>query len=302
MNSPKINPKLAVLAGVLFVSFSSIFTKMSTAPSLIIATFRLGFSSLILLPFVLKNNIDEIKNIRIGDLVICTISGIFLALHFATWLESIKHTSITSSTVLVNTHPIFVVMGSILILKQRMSKNALLGIGIGLVGSFVISMGDSSLGSNVIYGDMLAVMGAFFVAGYMMIGSVVRKRLSVNAYTFIVYSTCTVTLLIMDFASKTPLYPYPKLDWALFLAMALLCTMMGHSVFNWALEYINPSFVSMGILGEPVFATVWAFLIFGQVPTLSQVVGGMTILAGISVFIRSQEVKQEDKKLEGLEI
>lgn len=285
----KANPKLIVLIGVIFVSFASILTKVSSAPSLVIATYRLGFSSLFLLPYVLKNNIEEIKGISRKDLFICLISGIFLAFHFATWLESIKYTSITSSTVLVNTHPIFIVIGSLLILKEKVSKKAIMSIIVALIGSTIISLGDSSLGSNIFYGDLLAVLGGFCVAGYMMIGRIVRQRLSVNSYTFIVYSSCTLTLIILSVITNTSLYPYPKTDWVIFLGLAVFCTILGHSIFNWALEYLSPAFVSTAILGEPVFATIWAIFLFKEIPTSWQILGGCIILLGIYMFIRVNE-------------
>jgi len=174
-------------------------------------------------------------------------------------------------------------------LKERISKKSIIYISIAFVGSIVISFGDSSLGSNILYGDLLAIAGGFFVACYMMIGRVARKKLSVNAYTFIVYSCCTLTLLLMDFATGTPLFPYGPKEWAIFLGLAVFCTLMGHSVFNWALAHLSPTYVSTAVLGEPVFATIWAILIFGQLPTVWQISGGAIILVGIALFVRQKE-------------
>jgi drug/metabolite transporter (DMT)-like permease len=285
----KINVKLIVLVGVVFVSFSSIITKFSHAPSLVIATYRLGFTLLLLLPTVIKNKIDEIRKIDKKTLRICIISGVSLALHFATWISSLRYTSVTSSTVLVNTHPIFIVLGSYLFLKDKSSKKALLSIGISLTGSIIISTGDSSLGGNVLFGDILAILGAFFVAGYMLIGRVARQKLSVTSYTFIVYLSSTVTLFILTISTKTPLYPYPPEEWLRFLALAFFCTILGHSIFSWALEYVKPTFISTAVLGEPAFATLWALILFNEVPTLWQITGSSIILYGIFKFTRIKE-------------
>ncbi len=285
----KRNPKLIILIGVIFVSFGSIFTRMSSAPSLIIATYRLGFSSIILLPWILIKNFDEIREISKKNLLICIISGIFLALHFLTWMESIRYTSIASSTVLVNTHPIFILIGSFLILKERVSRKAVVSIIVALIGSTVISLGNSSLGSSVLYGDLLAVIGGLCMAGYIMIGRVARKELSVNSYTFIVYSSCTLTLLSLSLITNTSLYPYPMADWLTFLALSIFCTILGHSIFNWALGYLSPAFVSTAVLGEPVFATIWAMIIFKEIATPWQILGGLIILSGIYSFIRIHE-------------
>lgn len=285
----KVNTNFIVLIGVIFVSFGSIFAKTSNAPSLIIATYRLGFTVLIMLPYVLTKRMNEIKNISKKNMFTCIISGIFLSLHFVTWLTSINYTSIASSTVLVNTHPIFIVIGSIFILKEKVSLKSLISIFIALIGSSIISFGDSSLGSSILFGDFLAIAGAFFMAGYMMIGKVIRQELSTTSYTFIVYSSSTITLIIMDIITQTPFYPYPKQEWLIFLGLAVFCTILGHTIFNWALEYLSPSFVSIAILGEPVFATIWAIFLLKELPSPWQIIGGIIILIGISIFIKVSE-------------
>jgi drug/metabolite transporter (DMT)-like permease len=287
----KMSPKWIVLIGVIFVSFSSIFIRMSEAPSLIIATYRLGFTVLLLLPFVIKNKKEELKAIDRKSFLTCFVSGIFLALHFATWITSIQYTSITSSTVLVNTHTLFIVMGTWFILKEKVPGKAFVSIGITLLGSIIISLGDRSMGSNVLYGDFLAVLGAFFVAGYMMIGRIVRQSMSVTTYTFLVYVSCTFTLLLLDMITGTALYPYPMKEWLIFLVLAVFCTILGHSIFNWALAYIKPTFLSTAVLGEPVFATFWALILFQEVPAIWQVVGSIAIIFGIYLYIQINDEK-----------
>lgn len=284
--------KLVVLLGVVFVSFSSILTKATEASPLIIALYRLMFATFLLLPIIIKGHKKEISNVSKRTFMWCFISGVFLALHFTTWMTSIKITSIASSTTLVNTHPIFIVMGSILFLKVKYPRVILFSIGIALTGSVIISGSDMLIGDHMFYGDMLAIAGGFFVAGYMMIGSFARQNLSVNTYTFLVYGSCTVTLLIFVLITGTPLYPYGIKDWAIFISLAVFCTLMGHSIFNWALEFLNPALISTAILGEPVLATIWAVLIFGEAPTYLQVLGGATIILGIVLYISN------DKKIE----
>lgn len=287
-----LRAKFIVLLGVLFVSFSSIFSRIATAPPLVIATYRLGFTSLMLLPFFIKNERENIKLFGKKRLLLCGLSGIFLALHFTTWLTSIKITTITSSTVLVNTHPIFIVLGTIFILKKKVSKKALFAILIALMGSIIITLGDSSTGHGSLSGDLLAIAGGFFVAGYFMIGNVARKDMSLTAYTFLVYSSCTLTLLVFDFVTRTNIYNYPLTDWLIFLFLALFCTILGHSVFNWALKYLNPTFVSTSILGEPVFASIVAVFAFKEIPSLWQIIGGAIILIGIFLHMKNEEQEE----------
>lgn len=280
--------KIIVMLGVLFTSFSSILVRLSDSPALIIATYRLGFTVAILLPLVLTRHREELLKIKGRDFVLCLISGAFLALHFTTWFASLDYTSVASSTVLVDTHAIFVVAGSYVFFREKTSIKALAYIIIALLGSVIISLADSAAGSNVLYGDFLAILGAVFVSGYMLIGRSLRKKFSVAPYTFLVYSSCMATLLVMDFATKTPVWPYPKRELVIFLGLAVLCTLLGHSLFNWSFEHISPTFVSTSLLSEPVFASIMAIGLFGEIPPAITLAGAGIVILGIYLFIREQ--------------
>jgi len=283
--------KILVLLGVVFVSFSSILTKTSSVSPLVIATYRLGFATLLLTPVIFVKHRQELKNVSVKTIIWCSVSGVFLALHFATWMTSIRYTSIASSATLVNMHPVFIVFMTALIFKEKYTKPIIVSIIVTLIGSTLISGTDLLLGNHMLFGDLLAIAGGFFVACYMLIGRYARKSLSVNVYTFLVYGTCTLTLLLMDFATNASLYPYPLKEWGIFISLAIFCTLMGHSIFNWALGYLDPALISTAILGEPVLATLWAFLIFKEPPTIMQVMGGCVIILGIYMYV-IQESKE----------
>lgn len=289
--------KLIVLIGVIFVSISSVLSKIATAPPLIIATYRIGFSAILMLPLFLKTEKNLHKKMTPKLWLLCSLSGVFLALHFATWLTSIKMTSIASSTVLVNTHPIFILFGTYFIFKEKVSKKAMISIFIALIGSAIITFGDSAIGQHNLLGDLLAIAGGFFVAAYMLIGRYARQYISVTAYTFIVYTCCTIVLLFMDFVTGTSLIGYPSSDFVIFLSLAVFCTLLGHSVFSWSLAYLKPTFVSNTILGEPVFATIWAILFLKEFPSVFQLFGGALILIGIFMHVQAEPI---DSALEEL--
>jgi drug/metabolite transporter (DMT)-like permease/ubiquinone/menaquinone biosynthesis C-methylase UbiE len=286
--APSADPRLVVLAGVLFTSFSSILVRLSRAPALAIAAWRMGLSVLLTLPLLVRELASNRPLPGFRDLLLCLASGAFLALHFATWISSISMTSIASATVLVDTHPIFVVAVGFLILKERVSIKALLFLAVALAGSVLLCLGDLRGAPGAFQGDMLALAGAVSVSGYMLIGRIVRPRISVVLYTSIVYTTSAVLLSILAASMRIALFPYPLREIFIFLALALFCTMLGHSLFNWALKFLKASFVSTAILGEPVFATALAFLIFRQVPALTTLLGGTLVLAGLFLFVREE--------------
>jgi len=295
--TPRVNPYLAVLLGVAALSTASILVKLASAPPLVVAFYRLGFTTLLLSPFALNaQGRRELSSVSRCDLAWAALAGTFLALHFAVWITSLQFTSVASSTVLVTLQPLFVLSGGFLVLKERVGQRALLGAGICLVGSLLIGLNDFRIGGEALYGDLLAFSGAFFVAVYVMIGRRLRMRISLFPYVFTVYGAAAVVLLALALGSGTALYPYPPLDWVWFLGLAVLPTILGHTVFNWALRYVRAAVVSVSVLGEPVGASILAYFIFGEVPGVLQLMGGAVIIGGLSLFIGAAERDEEKQE------
>jgi drug/metabolite transporter (DMT)-like permease len=258
---------------------------MSAAPALVIATYRLTFASLFLTPYALWKNRQELKKLSPKVFLWALLSGAFLALHFATWISSLKYINVSSSVVLVALQPVFVALGSFFIFQEKIPLKALLAGMLALSGTFVIGLGDLELGKTALWGDILAVTGAVFAAAYWMVGRSLRQILSLTAYTYVVYTTCALLLFLFTAGRGIPLFGYSARDWLLFLGLALIPTLGGHSSFNWALAYVQSIVVSLAILGEAVGATVLAFLLLGEMPGSLELIGGIIILAGLYLFL-----------------
>ncbi|MEG6616592.1 DMT family transporter [Peptococcaceae bacterium 1198_IL3148] len=287
MDKPIINPYLAVVLGVLAAAFSSIFTKLAEAPPLIIAFYRLGFTVLLLAPITFISGGQELRRVSKRDLMLAALSGILLAMHFAVWITSLNYTTVASSTVLVTMQPLFVITGGYFLYREKFSSKGMVGAAMALCGSIIIGINDFQVGGQALFGDLLAFSGAIFIAGYMLIGRSLRNHLSLFPYVIMVYSASAVTLLLCSLFFNLPLYPYPKLTWLWFILLAIVPTIFGHTVFNWALRYVKAAVVSVSILGESVGATILACFIFKEIPTMLQVVGGLIIITGLYIFITS---------------
>lgn len=284
--------KLIVLLGVTGVSLSAIFVRISTAPSIILVLYRVCIASLLLLPYVFIKNRKELFELRLRDFILCMVSGVFLGLHFNAYFTSLSFTSIASAVVLVDTEVFFVAFGSILLLKERISKGAWGGILLTFAGSVIIAMADAGIGSDVIKGDILAFSGAFFMAIYTMIGAVCRKNISTTVYTFLVYTSSAVTMLMISIMKGIPLMGYDSINWISALGMAVFCTLMGHSIFSWGLKYLPSSFISTIKLLEPVFASILGLICFGEVPGVYVALGGIIVIIGIWQYSRCAGKKE----------
>ncbi|MBV5341144.1 MAG: DMT family transporter [Deltaproteobacteria bacterium] len=285
-NKPVVNPYLAVLVGVFAVSFSALFVRLTTAPALIIATYRLLFTFLALAPYALYSYRPEILALPGKQRALAAASGLCLALHFVTWFTSLRYTSVASSVVLVTTQPVFVVIGSWIFFKERISRLAMMGGALALCGSVIIGAADFQIGRDALIGDLLALSAAVLVSGYLLIGRRLRGGVSLPVYTFYTYGSSALVLILASLATSTPFAPYPPRDWIIFLALALVCTVVGHTIFNWVLRYVQASVVSVSVLGEPLGAILWASVFLREYPTLRQTVGAGFIFGGLFIFTR----------------
>lgn len=282
------------MIGVLFSSFASIFVRLSDAHALAIATYRMWLSFFLLAPLIIidllrkKKTRTKIAGINGRDVVLCAISGFFLAAHFAMWIQSLGMTSIASATVLVDTHPMFVLTAGYLFLRERINRRAFACVLVAFLGIVLLSSGDMREGTDSFSGDLLALGGAAALAGYILIGRVVRQRMAAVHYAAIVYFFSSLVLTSASIAWRVPLRGYPAKELLIFLAMAFFCTILGHTVFNWALKYLKASFVSTAGFVEPVYATLLGIIIFGEIPRSPVFIGGGIILIGILLFVREE--------------
>jgi drug/metabolite transporter (DMT)-like permease len=277
--------------GIVAVSLASIlirFAQGAGMDTLSIAAWRLILASLFLLPYAWATRRPEIRTLSRRDLGLLAASGIFLGLHFATWIASLGYTSVASSVVLVSMGPVFVGIGSWLFLRERPSLLLALGIVLAAVGSVVISWGDFGQGQDQLLGDMLALTGAIMVAGYLMIGRKVRGHLSLATYIALVYGVATLTLIAIAAVTRQPMFSYQPAAYAWVLALALGPQIVGHSTLNWALRYLSATFVAIVTLAEPIGSGILAYLLLGEPITLSTALGGTLVLAGIYIASRAE--------------
>ncbi len=288
----RVTSSIVLLIGIIAVSAASILIRnaQTSAPSLVIASYRMAIASLVVVPVALWRHQNELRRLQKKEWLLAAASGVFLALHFAAWVTSLEYTSVTSSVVLDATSPLWVAIGSWLLLRDRLTRPVLCGLIVAVAGSFVIGLGDMTQGptSTSLLGNSLALVGALMVAGYWLIGRRVRGSLSLAPYVAIVYSMATFVLLTMVGRMRQPLTGYDSMTYVWLVLLALVPQLIGHSSFNWALARLPAVSVAVATLGEPIGASVLAYLLLAETPTTIRMLGAALVLAGIAVTMISQ--------------
>ena len=268
--------------GVLAVSFAALFIRVADAHPTVIAFMRMALASIVLVTVWLATNREYPQAQDIPYLI---AAGICLALHFVTWIASFGMTSVASSVVLVTMQPLFVLAIYTFWFREKITSRELFGIALCLAGALSIAWSDMQTGGhNTLQGNALALSGAAFAALYFVFGKRVRQRLHILPYVSITYSIAAITLGLMVLIYRLPVGPFSLPTWGAFVGLALVCTVIGHSSFNYAIAYLPASTVSVATLGEPIGATLLAAVLLREAPTLGQIIGGAIIIAGIYVF------------------
>jgi drug/metabolite transporter (DMT)-like permease len=281
--------------GVIIVSSSSIMTRYAQAAgvsSLSIAALRLALACVILTPFALARSAGEIRAVSGRDLLLALAAGGLLAAHFATWISSLAYTSVASSTALVTTNPIWIALASVVLFHERIRQGLIAAIGLALCGSVLIFLADGGVGSvqpDAPLGNTLALIGSLAVSGYLLIGRALRRRLSLLAYVWLVYTSAAIALVAVALIAREPLWGFSPAAWAFLLALALGPQLMGHTVFNWALKRVSATFIALAILGEPIGSAILALLLFDEGFSRLQIAGFVLLLGGIYLGARGEQ-------------
>ena len=293
----------AVLTAILATSTSSIFIRFAQkdAPSLVIAALRLTFATMILAPIAVTRHREELSSLSRRDFSLGLISGLFLAVHFGTWISSLEFTTVASSVVFVSTGPLWVALLSPVLLNERMRRAALVGLVLAFVGGAVVGLSDAChwkpglqcadlsevLVGRAMWGNFLALIGAWAVSGYLIIGRKLRTKVSLVPYIFVVYGMAAIGLVLgMVLAGESPLgHPLQAYLWIFLLAA--FPQLIGHSTYNWVLRFIPASLVAITTLVEPIASAVMAYVVLRETPGFGVLLGGALILTGIYLASRT---------------
>jgi len=304
MQRARIAVPFALITAILAVSTSSVFIRFAQkdATSLVIAALRLAFATLMLAPIALTRHRQELQSLTRSDVLLGLISGLFLAVHFGTWISSLEFTTVASSVVFVSTGPLWVALLSPFLLNEHLSQIAIAGLALAFLGGSIVGLADACtwnaglqcpdlthvLQGRAMWGNFLALVGAWAVSGYLIIGRKLRAKVSLIPYIFIVYGMAAAGLIVAMFASgETPFgHPIPAYFWIFLLAA--FPQLIGHSTYNWALRFIPASLVAITTLVEPIASAILAYFVLRETPASGVILGGALILSGIYLTSRSK--------------
>jgi drug/metabolite transporter (DMT)-like permease len=282
-----IKPIIPLIVGMIAISFAPILVRFSDTPVSVQGMYRMLFTILIMLPFGTKQ-IPQLRIISKKDWALLGIAGFFLALHFLLWMESLNYTSIASSTIILSLEPVFVMIGAYFFFKDRIGTFALIGLIVALIGAICVGSGDISLSAKAFKGDLLSLTGTIAIVVNMLIAKRILSRVPSFLYSMIVFAVAFVSFTMYNLTMDFNFTGYPAKEWMIFVLLAIVPTVLGHMIFNWLLQYVKPTTISITVLAEPVGSSLLGMLIFKEMVTSFQLAGGAFIIIGLLLYMRSE--------------
>jgi drug/metabolite transporter (DMT)-like permease len=292
MPNKNIPAYLALGIGVLALSFSAMFVRWANAPGPVTAFYRMFFSIFMLAPFVLARK-EERRTLRTAALIFPLLAGVFTALDLALWTTALSYTTAANATLLGNTAPLWVALGTWLILKQKLSSTFWRGLAVTLGGAALIMGTDFLLHPRFGIGDLMAAFTGFFYGGYFLFTEKSRLHFNPIAHIWVVGVGASLALFAANLLMGNPLTGFDTKTWMVFLATALVSQLIGYMALAYALGHLPASIVAPTMVLQPVVTTLLAIPLLGEIPTLWQGIGGTVALIGIYLVNQSHYQAQQ---------
>lgn len=287
MNVIAKHAKLAVVIAVLFGAMSGTLSAMTAIPALGIGFLRLTIALPFFLIPVLRSpeKRKQLKSISRRDLLLSGASGVFLFAHFFSWFSAVKLTNVASAAVLASLHPLVVLLVTVLIMKRKVSWKSVAAIIVALLGGAIIMGFDlNTLAGSHLSGNILGFLAGMFMGLYFSVGDSVRKRVDGGLYVLLVFGVCWVCFAVGAAASGTSILGYTGQDYLYVVLMAFICQIGSHGLFNLCIGHVSSLYVSAIESGDPVFSTLVAMVLMGQVPAVYEVAGCLIVVGALLYY------------------
>jgi len=284
-------PYLALFIGMLAISTSAILIRLSDSDPLVIGSYRQTFATLLFVPFLIKDKGQELRALPQQRIVEMAITGILLGGHFGFFISSVKATSIAASVLLGTCHIVYVAIIGWLFLGERLNSKAIKGTILALLGIVVLFWGDLVKDPGNFNGNVLAFVSGILAGLYYLSGRRLRKEISLPLYALVVYFFSALTMWSVVIVQDLDYRNLPMDEIQLFILMALIPTLLGHTMQNWALGFLPAYVVSISLLSEPVGSGILAWIVFSEIPSLGVFIGGLVVLSGVYVVTTAEKAR-----------
>jgi len=283
-----MNPKASLIIGIICISFSPIFVKLSVAPAITSGFYRIFFAWIFLVPYcIVKGNLK----IERKDLLVALLGGVVFGADIAVWNLSLMKISATISTLIANLAPLWVGLLSFLILRKKSGASFWIGTWVAIFGMVILVDYDKLLHFKFNIGLILALIASLFYAIYIMITKGILQRITTVTFMFYNMLGASVFLFLISLFQYNAMLGFPTSTWLYLLGMGLICQLAGWITINYSLNYLDATKVSVALLSQTVIAGIWAMLLLGEKLEFKEIAGSVIVLVGIAItFLKRRQL------------
>jgi len=283
----------ALIIGIFAISTSAILIRWSSSEPLVIGSYRQTFATFLFLPFLIKDRFKEIASLKLNEIMELVLIGLLLGAHFGFWISSVKATSVAASVLLGTCHIVYVSIIGWLVFGESLNQKGIFGTLVALSGIIILFWGDLVENPGNFNGNFLAFISGILAGLYYLGGRKHRKKISLPTYASIVYLSSAIFMWIVVLVQGLEYQQISNSEFQLFFLMALVPTLLGHTMQNWALAFLPAYVISITLLVEPIGSGLLAWLIFDEIPSLGVLFGGIIVLYGVYVVALSEQISNQ---------
>lgn len=279
---------VALLGGVLILGFAAIFVKWADAPGPVTALYRMLIGAAVITPFFLVRRGVSLSKLPRRGVFIALVGGSLFGTDMAIWMTAVGISGATVPTLMANTAPLWVGVGSLLIFRERLTAGFWVGLVLAVCGVVLVFGHDLRGGQGLGRGTALGLVAALFYAGFVLATQEGRRHLDTVAYLWISTLGAAAALIVINLATRNPLAGFGRMTYLSFLALGIVVQFLGWLLINYSQGYLRASLVAPVLLGQPVLTALLAVPLLGELLTPWHIVGGLTVLTGIYIVIWSR--------------
>ncbi len=283
MLNKQIYPLLII--GLIAISTSPVIAKMlPLVPATVIAFWRMAIASALLWVYSV---FFSYKSVKSNNSILVYLAGASLAMHFIFWFGALKLTSIANTTVLGIVAPAFTLLIEKLFYGKKIGAFSSIALIIVFIGCVIVQGSDLGRFSGEGLGNIMAILSAVFLGIVFLIGSKARQEIGVLTYTKNLFSVSALVLLSCSLLLNNPIFNYSINNYFWLCMLGVVPTLIGHTIFSYSIKYVSPTIITSIPLGEPIIASILAFVLFKEGVSSFVFMGGLVIAVGLILLIKN---------------
>lgn len=286
----------ALILGLFSIGFAAILVSLAGAPGPVSAFYRMGVAAMLLvIPFLRQAN-SQAKPYPRRGVRLALLGGLLFALDLAFWTTGITISGAATPTLMANTAPLWVGLGSIVIFHERLNALFWFGLILAMFGALMVLGAEFTRGAALGLGTFLGLLAAIFYGAYYLVTQRGRDYLKTLSYFWIATFTAAMALLILNFILGNPITGYSLKTYLAFLGLGVIAQILGWLSINYAQGFLPASIVAPTLLGQPVVTAIFAFLLLGESFSVWHILGGIFVLVGVYIVHRSRWKETKDQR------